>query len=114
MKQYLGNLNSTTLSKQNRTAAVLVGSLGLVVACVSQADAQSAKPTTDLNVASAHEVIAAALAEAQKGPPSSVFVVDDSGAVVAAERMDGIPGERQYRNGQGRDRCCLLAKHGEP
>lgn len=89
MKKYLGNLNSTTLSKQNRTAVALVGSLGLALACVSQADAQSAKQTTDLDVATAHKVIAAALAEAQKGPPSSVFVVDNSGAVVAAERMDG-------------------------
>lgn len=43
MKKYLGNRNSTTLSKQNRTAAILVGSLGLALACVSQADAQSAK-----------------------------------------------------------------------
>jgi glc operon protein GlcG len=25
----------------------------------------------------------------RKGPPSSVFVVDNSGAVIAAERMDG-------------------------
>ena len=89
MKKYLGNLDSTALPKPRRAAAVLAGSLSLALACVSQADAQSANPTTDLDVATAHKVITAALAEAQKGPPSSVFVVDNSGAVVAAERMDG-------------------------
>ncbi len=89
MKEHLGNLNSTALPKQCLIAAVLTASLSLALACVSQAHAQSPKPTADLDAATAHKVIAAALAEAQKGPPSSVFVVDNSGAVIAAERMDG-------------------------
>jgi glc operon protein GlcG len=89
VKNYLGTLNPTDLSKSRRVGGFLAGSFSLALACASQADAQSAKSTTVLDVATAQKVISAAIVEARKGPSSSVFVVDNSGAVVAAERMDG-------------------------
>ncbi|TDK31193.1 heme-binding protein [Rhizobium deserti] len=86
MKTYAGNLSSTAQVKPQRSRAVLLGALGLIVVWAAQAQAQSA---VDLDAATARKVISAAEVEAQKGPPSSIFVVDNSGAVVAAERMDG-------------------------
>jgi len=84
MKTYVGNLFPTAHSK--RRPAILVGALSLVVTWAVQAQAQSA---VELDAATARKVISAAEAESQKGPPSSIFVVDNSGALVAAERMDG-------------------------
>ncbi|MEV4610737.1 heme-binding protein [Neorhizobium sp. LMR1-1-1.1] len=84
MKTYAGNLFPTAQSK--RSAAIIVGALGLVATLAVQAQAQSA---VELDAATARKVISAAEAEAKKGPPSSIFVVDNSGALVAAERMDG-------------------------
>ncbi len=84
MRTYVGNLFPKAQSKHR--PAILVGALSLVVTWAVQAQAQSA---VELDAATARKVISAAEAESQKGPPSSIFVVDDSGALVAAERMDG-------------------------
>lgn len=86
MKTNVINTFSNRLSKSQRARAVLVGAFGLAVTWAAQAQAQSA---VDLDAGTARKVISAAIVEAKKGPPSSIFVVDNSGAVVAAERMDG-------------------------
>jgi len=86
MKTNVGNLFPAVQSKTQRRRAILVGALGLVLTWEAQAHAQS---TVEVDAATARKVISAAIVEAQKGPPSSIFVVDNSGALVAAERMDG-------------------------
>lgn len=86
MKTYVRSHSSIVRSEPRRSRAVLLGALGLLVNWAAQAQAQS---TVDLDAATARRIISAAVVEAQKGPPASIFVVDNSGAMVAAERMDG-------------------------
>ncbi|MBO9127762.1 MULTISPECIES: GlcG/HbpS family heme-binding protein [unclassified Rhizobium] len=85
----MGNFSAVALFKPRAEGAILAISVSLALALSTQAHAQSVKAANDLDTAAARKVISAAVVEAQKGPPSSVFVVDTSGAIVAAERMDG-------------------------
>jgi glc operon protein GlcG len=77
-----------SVGSQHKTA-ILLTTLSLALAAVQHAHAQSASKSSELDAATARKVISAAVVEAQKGPPSSIFVVDCSGSLVAAERMDG-------------------------
>ncbi|WP_313606948.1 heme-binding protein [Rhizobium sp.] len=96
MKTNVGNLFPAVQSKTQRRRAILVGALGLVLTW--EAHAQS---TVEVDAATARKVISAAIVEAQKGPPSSIFVVDNSGALVAAERMDGaFPASAKIAHGK--------------
>jgi glc operon protein GlcG len=89
MKKYLSNLVKTAPLKPSRHGALLATSLSLALGITAPVHAQSSAALAVVDAAAAREVISAALVEAQKGPPSSIFVVDNSGAIVAAERMDG-------------------------
>lgn len=89
MKKYVGILVPHTTRTSARMRLAFAFPLALSLGLVANANAQTATRGGELDVATAQKIISAAAVEAKKGPPSSIFVVDTSGAVVAAERMDG-------------------------
>lgn len=89
MKKYAGILILNTSRTSARTGFALALPLVMSLGWVANAHAQTAPRGSELDAETARKVISAAAVEAKKGPPSSIFVVDTSGAVVAAERMDG-------------------------
>jgi glc operon protein GlcG len=89
MKKYFRSLVQTTPSKFQRGGALIAASLSVALTCAAPTYAQSSQTSAVLDADAARKVISAAVVEAKKGPPSSIFVVDTSGAIVAAERMDG-------------------------
>ena len=68
MKASVGSHSSTVRSEPQRSRAVLLGALGLLVNWAAQAQAQS---TVDLDAATARRIISAAVVEAEKGPPGT-------------------------------------------